>query len=179
LDLLGKDADHSSRLYAYLNERWTRPDFRAATVAQSSDLAGCRGQPSVVKASWALTSGGQVVAQGSTDKNKAGEWGDETIERNLGWFTGRNGRRYTLDLDILEDGTALAPCNPRLKVEVTAPFYEDALVASAAFSLVALGLALIGNFAFDFVHQGAARSALYDRSAAARWRSTLTCYDRS
>ena len=142
---MGKDADHSSRLYAYLNERWTRPDFRAATVAQSSDLAGCRGQPSVVKASWALTSGGQVVAQGSTDKNKAGEWGDETIERNLGWFTGQNGRRYTLDLDILEDGTALAPCNPRLKVEVTAPFYEDALVASAAFSLVALGLALIGG----------------------------------
>jgi hypothetical protein len=45
----------------------------------------------------------------------------------LGSFDGEDGMRYVLDVEFLDDGSALAMADPHLKVEVTAAFYDDAL----------------------------------------------------
>jgi hypothetical protein len=43
---------------------------------------------------------------------------NDSISRELGHFQSQNGRKYVLDVNVLADGAALAPGNPRLKVEV-------------------------------------------------------------
>src|ERR1700722_10850446 len=82
----------------------------------STDLQDCPNIPSVVKAAWILTSEGQVVAKGSSDDYRSGAWMNDSISRELGHFQSQRGRRYVLDVDVVEDGSSLAPGNPRLKV---------------------------------------------------------------
>jgi hypothetical protein len=111
----------------------------------SSALQECPDRPSVVKASWTLTSDGRTVASGSSDDDRSGGWGNDSISRILGTFHSENGRRYVLDVDVLADGSSLALGNPRLKVEVHPMFYEDVMVGGAAMSLTALVLVLLGG----------------------------------
>jgi hypothetical protein len=47
----------------------------------SSALGECPDSPSVVKASWVLTSKGQVVARGSSDDYRSGAWMNNAISR--------------------------------------------------------------------------------------------------
>ena len=114
------------------------------TSATSSVLQECPDRPSVLKASWKLTSGGQVVASGSSDDERLGGWGNDSISRELGRFQSQSGRRYVLDVDVLADGSALAPGNPRLKVEVHPGVYEDDAVWSAILFLFMGVLVLVG-----------------------------------
>jgi hypothetical protein len=111
----------------------------------SSALQECPNRPSVVKASWTLTSDGRTVASGSSDDERSGDWGNDSISRILGSFHGADGRRYVLDVNVLEDGSLLAPGNPRLKVRVHPMFYEDVIVGGAAICLIALVLVLTGG----------------------------------
>jgi hypothetical protein len=99
----------------------------------------------VVKASWTLTSDGRTVASGSSDEDRSGDWGNDSISRILGSFHSENGRRFVLDVDVLADGSSLALGNPRLKVRVHPMFYEDVMVGGAVMSLTALVLVLIGG----------------------------------
>jgi hypothetical protein len=110
----------------------------------SSALHECTDRPSVVRASWRLTSIGQTIASGSADDERLGGWGNESISRELGRFQSQSGRRYVLDVDVLADGSALAPGNPRLKVEVHPAIYEDDAVSSAIVLLLVGMLTLIG-----------------------------------
>jgi hypothetical protein len=110
----------------------------------SSELRECDSKPSVLRASWVLTSEGQTVAQGSTDYHRSGVWGNDTIARGLGGFQSQSGRQYVLDVDLLSDGASLAPGNPRLKVEVSLAFSKDVTVGGAFVSFVSLVLVLIG-----------------------------------
>ncbi len=71
----------------------------------STDLRDCPNVPSVVKASWILTSDGRVVAQGSSDDYRSGAWMNDSISRELGHFQSERGRRYVLDVDVLADGS--------------------------------------------------------------------------
>jgi hypothetical protein len=86
----------------------------------------CANTPSVVKGSWTLRSDGQIIASGSTeDENGGGEGGavtDRGIARVIGTFPSEKNRPYVLDVDVLTDGSQLAPGNPHLKVEA---FPED------------------------------------------------------
>lgn len=66
---------------------------------------------------------------------------NDSISRDLGYFQSQTGRRYVLDVDVLEDGTSLTPGNPRLKVEVHPEVYEGHMVLSAILFL-AMGLLL-------------------------------------
>jgi hypothetical protein len=111
----------------------------------STALQDCPDRPSVVKATWVLTSNGQTVARGSSDDHRYGAWMNSAISRELGHFQSQSGRRYVLDVDVLADGSPLAPGNPRLKVEVHPMFYEDVMVGGAIMFLTALVLALIGG----------------------------------
>jgi hypothetical protein len=111
----------------------------------SSDLQECPDRPSVVKVSWVLTSDGQLVARGSTDEHRSGAWTNDSIERDLGHFQSRSGRPYILNVDVLADGSLLAPGNPRLKVEVLPTVCEDELFESAIVNLIAVGLVIVGG----------------------------------
>jgi hypothetical protein len=110
----------------------------------STALQECPDRPSVVKASWVLASNGQTVARGSSDDYRSGAWMNNAVSRELGHFRSQSGRRYVLDVDVLVDGSSVAPGNPRLKVEVHPMFYEDVMVGGAILSLTALVLVLIG-----------------------------------
>jgi len=111
----------------------------------SSALQECPDRPSVLKASWTLTSDRQIVASGSSNDFRSGSWTNDSISRILGNFHSENGRRYVLDVDVLADGSSLAPGNPRLKVEVHPMFYEDVIVGEAAVVLTALVLVVTGG----------------------------------
>jgi hypothetical protein len=115
-----------------------------AMAPTSTALQECSDRPSVVKASWVLTSNGQTVARGSSDDYRSGAWMNNAISRELGHFQSQSGRRYVLDVDVLADGSPLAPGNPRLKVEVHPMFYEDVMVGGAMLSLAAFVLVVIG-----------------------------------
>jgi hypothetical protein len=133
-----------------------------STGPTSSDLKECDDKPSVVRASWVLLSDGHVVAQGTTDDQRRGAWGNNTIARELGDFQSQSGRRYVLDVNVLSDGSALAPGNPHLKIEVHPMFYEDVMVGGATQSLVALVLVLIGGIllVISFVKSPRARKVI-------------------
>lgn len=110
--------------------------------SSSTALGECPDRPSVVKASWILTSDGQTVARGSSDDHRTGAWMNESIARHLGSFQGQSGRRYVLDLNVLTDGSSLDRGNPRLIVE--------AVLDDVAYSITS-GIILLGTAALALV----------------------------
>jgi hypothetical protein len=110
----------------------------------STALQECPDKPSVVKASWMLTSDGHTVDRGSSDDYRSGAWMNDSISRELGHFRTQNGHRYVLDVDVLADGSALAPGSPRLKVEVSPAVVEGNAVWSAILFLAMGVLVLVG-----------------------------------
>lgn len=105
----------------------------------------CKNIPSVVNVSWVLSSRGTVVALGSSLDSKGGSWTKDTIARQIGSFQSENGRQYTLDVDVLADGSSLTEGNPRLKVEVHPMYYESVAFADIRFLLVTVVLIVIGT----------------------------------
>jgi hypothetical protein len=105
----------------------------------------CKDTPSVVNVSWVLSSQGAVVALGSTLDSKGGSWTNDTIARQLGSFQSERGRRYTLDLNVLADGSSLDAGNPRLKIGVHPMYYEEAAFASIPVLLLTAVLIVIGT----------------------------------
>jgi hypothetical protein len=128
----------------------------------STDLQECPNRPSVVKASWVLTSSGQIVARGSSDDYRSGGWMNDSISRELGHFQSRSGRRYVLDVDVLADGSSLNPANPRLKVGVDPGVYEGNMVWSAILFLAMGVLVLVGSIllVISFIKNRRVRSPL-------------------
>ena len=111
----------------------------------STDLQECPDKPSVVKASWVLTSDGQKVAYGSSDDLRSGAWKNNSIARELGSFQAESGRSYTLGLDVLSDGSELGPGAPHLTIEVSSAVYEDEMVGGTLVMLVSMLLVLVGG----------------------------------
>jgi hypothetical protein len=110
----------------------------------STELEECRNRPSVVNASWILTSGGRTVASGSSNDYRSGFWMNDSIARELGDFQSESGRKYVLEVDVLADGSALASGNPRLKVEVYPGYYETTMYQDLFVLLATGALALVG-----------------------------------
>jgi hypothetical protein len=111
-------------------------------------LGECPGHPSVVKATWVLTSDGLTVAQGSSDDHRWGAWMNDSIARGLGSFHSQRGRRYVLDVNVVADGSALDVGKPRLTVEVVPGIYEayyfwSGIIFVAMAFLVLVGLTLM------------------------------------
>jgi hypothetical protein len=107
-------------------------------------LQECPDRPSVVKASWVLTSNGRTVAKGSSEDYRSGEWRNDAISRGLGYFQSQRGHRYALDVSVLADGSSLAPGNPRLKVEVSPAFYERNIVLNLLLLVLTGSVVLVG-----------------------------------
>jgi hypothetical protein len=82
---------------------------------------------SVVKANWTLTDRGKVIQKGTSDTNADSGWREDAIDRGLGTFWLQRGHSYAIRFQSLEDGRALAPTNPHLKVEIHPSFYEGTM----------------------------------------------------
>jgi hypothetical protein len=93
------------------------------------------------KVAWALSSDAKIVRQDVSDEYKHGYWGS-TTGRLLGYFHAQKGGRYRLDVDVLEDGSRLAPYHPHLKVTVDL-FTLDGYAMGEGFSELA-GLLIAG-----------------------------------
>jgi hypothetical protein len=105
----------------------------------------CKDVRPVLKASWTVRSGSVVVARGSSDENRGGGWFEEGIDRDIGSFRAKGGRRYMLEVDILVDGTLLDAGNPRLMVGVDPEYYEGYMITTLFFVTVpAIGCMLVG-----------------------------------
>jgi hypothetical protein len=115
-----------------------------STALKSTELQECPDKPSVLKASWVLTSNGQAVAHGSSDDYRGGAWMNDSISRELGHFEGQSGRRYVLDVNVLADGSSLNSGNPRLKVQVYPGVYEGNIFNDIILLLVSAVLVLVG-----------------------------------
>jgi hypothetical protein len=105
----------------------------------------CKNNASVVNVSWVLSSQGAVVALGSTIESKGGSWTKDIIARQIGSFQSEKGRQYTLDVNVLADGSSLTEGNPRLKVGVHPMYYENVAFADIPFLLVTVVLIVIGT----------------------------------
>jgi hypothetical protein len=65
------------------------------------------------KLTWAVKHAGNVVKQGTSDGHNEGYW-SRKIGRMLGYFHTKKGEEYQLEVNVLEDGSQLAPYHPRL-----------------------------------------------------------------
>jgi hypothetical protein len=124
-------------------------------LGMDPDAKDCADTPSVVSAEWTLSNGGQIVAQGKTRPSKSfapdfSGVSDDAISDMIDHFESKEGQEYLLDLNVLTDGTLLAPFNPHLVVasEVNAMFiaYDEIAtkVLVTAFFLIGGILLLIG-----------------------------------
>lgn len=110
----------------------------------STAFEECPDRPSVVKASWLLTSNGQTIGRGYSDDYISGAWMNDSIARELGHFDGKSGSSYVLDVNVLADGSLLASGNPRLKVEIDPEFVEGDMFWSAILFLLTGTVAVVG-----------------------------------
>jgi hypothetical protein len=136
-------------LYTIEVEAEKRIDFDTLNclLGMSMEASKCV-KPSVIKASWVLTSKGKLVSKGESDADKGGGWANDTISREIGSFETEKGKPYVLDVTIIEDGAALAITDPHLKVEVQSDFYEGSLwiyyyLGRVCLPVVVLGLVLL------------------------------------
>ena len=66
------------------------------------------------------------------------------MSRDIGQFHGEYGRNYTLDVNVLKDGSRLAACNPRLVVAVASEWTKGILFWRVTSNLVTTLLWLVG-----------------------------------
>lgn len=103
------------------------------------------GQSQVIKANWTLSSNGAIAAHGTSEADSGGIWSNDDIARVIGGIQAQSGRDYVLNVDLLEDGTALSSADPHLKIEVPSSYYEDHAFASVFLILICTALALLGG----------------------------------
>jgi hypothetical protein len=76
-----------------------------------------------------------VIRQDLSDGNGEGFWSGR-MGRVLGSFPAEKGQKYRIDLEVLEDGSALEPYHPSLEVRVD-PFTLDGYAMGEGFSELA------------------------------------------
>ena len=81
----------------------------------------CTSEP-LLQANWTVRDNGQVVDHGlAYRRDDNGGWADESIDRILGNFGGQAKKRYVLEVNFVNDASALNVTNPRLIVMMTKP----------------------------------------------------------
>lgn len=89
----------------------------------------CKNIPTALNASWTVTENGQIIKAGASATADGGVYANDSIANELGWFEGKRGHHYVLDMNILQDGSALAVTNPKLRVGIDEAVYEDSVFA--------------------------------------------------
>jgi biopolymer transport protein ExbD len=107
----------------------------------------CAGTSPVLRASWVLSSGGEIVAQGKSSESDGIVGGTETMAKIIGFFHAPRNARYVLDLDVLDDSSGLNAGHPRLQISEWSGTYPeyDAYHFSVVFgtALFVLGAVLL------------------------------------
>lgn len=99
-------------------DRGISSDTLDCLLGLSLNQTSC-GRHSVIRADWTLTSGDVVVARGSSYDRYCcgGTFSRGVAARQIGSFQSEKGRRYVLEIQILEDGSALVTADPHLNIE--------------------------------------------------------------
>ena len=85
------------------------------------DPVDCDKKP-LIEASWKLWSSGQVVAQGSSrEMGKRGYFQGEFYAKYIGMFKSKEHEKYFLEVDLTQDGSALAVAEPHLEINQISP----------------------------------------------------------
>ncbi len=101
----------------------------------------CTNQPSVLNVNWMLMRDGQNIASGSSTETVMAGYSYNKTARHIGNFRAEHGRKYSLELDVLQDGAQLGRANPRLQVVPFLNSYEGRLLlAGLTFCLGILGV---------------------------------------
>ena len=92
---------------------------------------------------WALVSDGKLVGQGTAKDSSY-----------LDFFDGKVGRHYKINVNVLGDGSRLAPANPHVVIRPISEFHDDwgatyFFVEPLAALCAAVGLIFIG---YSFHH---------------------------
>ena len=104
----------------------------------------CTDEPSILNVKWKVVSDGQTLANGSsTDTVRAGYSYHKTA-RYMGRFDAKSGKKYRLEIDVLQDATRLALANPRLGIEPFLNAYDGRLLLAGPAFYVGLFGAAIG-----------------------------------
>ena len=122
-------------------------------IGMSKGRQRCGNEAPILNVRWQVMSGGEEVATGSSADVVGASYSYHKTQLHIGSFAARRGQGYTVDLNILEDGTRLAEAHPRLEVEPSLFAYEGWLLLSGlAFYVGLLGttagvvLILVGIF---------------------------------
>jgi hypothetical protein len=108
----------------------------------------CKSLPSVVAATWVISSEGQDIEHGSSLEQYSAPAQTNAVARVIGEFQGRAGKNYKLQGTFAAGAGALAPARPHLKVAVASIAYTDLqsakmLVFSTAFICALFGAILL------------------------------------
>jgi hypothetical protein len=76
----------------------------------------CRNITPVLNFTWTLTQDGRTLKSGSSTSATGGAYTNDTVADQFAGFEGKRGQHYTLDMDILEDGSTLSVANPKLRI---------------------------------------------------------------
>jgi hypothetical protein len=118
------------------------------TVLGTGDpLSADPGEVHGFKLAWTLTSDGRVVRREISDGHNQGYWG-RTTGRLLGYFRAEKGKRYRVDVDVLEDGSQLAAYHPHLKVNVDLFALDGYAIGEGIVQLAFLAVAGVGAALF-------------------------------
>jgi hypothetical protein len=105
----------------------------------------CRNIPAVLRFEWTLAQDGKIVQAGSSASDIGGYTTTTTVGNHFASFEGKQGH-YTLDMDILQDGSALSVANPKLRIGVVESVYEMLFVNELIYFVWAfLGCAIGGS----------------------------------
>lgn len=96
-------------------------------IGMKLSLNECGDIPEALSVKWRLVSSNQTLASGSSS-DRGASYSYNLIERHIGRFVAQRGTEYTLDFDVLQDGSRLAPAHPVLKVEPNLNGYEGWLM---------------------------------------------------
>ena len=84
----------------------------------------CKNIAPALNISWTLLQDGQTIKTGSSGTAVGGAYTNDTVANELGWFDGKRGHHYVLDMDVLADGSALSVAKPKLRIGVDESVYE-------------------------------------------------------
>ena len=111
-------------------------------IGMSKGPQRCGNEAPILNVKWQLMSGGQAVATGSSADLVGASYSYHKTQRHIGTFDAHRGQGYTVDLNILEDGTRLSEAHSRLEIEPNLFGYEGwLLLAGITFYVGLLGAA--------------------------------------
>jgi hypothetical protein len=113
-----------------------------------TDPEQCKSMPSVIAATWALSSEARDIGHGSSQEQFSLPVRSNGVTRVIGEFQGKAGKSYKLQVTFAAEPGGLAAAHPKLKVAVASIAYTDlesakVLVFSSVFICVLFGVILL------------------------------------